>query len=241
VDDLLAQTEVLTVKNSTINKKLKQHTTDLEKEAARTAAATDELTATSTTLHKTETKVIQLEEQLAEETSRAAALEKEKKKLQKDLDDLSATDDLEAKVTSLQSQLRVRNTELEEANEECDRVSDLLAKAEREKSALEVRARAAVIRAALLCTPPRSFLSKTCTRHATRGNHQAYLSRQLRPVFVCVAGSNAPNVGPKVGRRCYVGPQGEEAQGAAGRAARRARLAGRSELTPLQRQEEVGG
>eukprot|EP00035_Acanthoeca_spectabilis_P020591 m.433685 g.433685 ORF g.433685 m.433685 type:complete len:1351 (-) comp17608_c0_seq1:6494-10546(-) len=139
ISDLMAQVDDLTSKNVSINKKLKQHTADLEQEQARTNTANTELAKTTGTLHRTETKVIQLEEQLADATDRAAQLEKEKKGLQKDLEDLSATDDLEARVNTLQSQLRAREAELEEINEECDRVSDSLAKAEKDKSALEVR------------------------------------------------------------------------------------------------------
>eukprot|EP00038_Savillea_parva_P006148 m.161964 g.161964 ORF g.161964 m.161964 type:complete len:1355 (+) comp12131_c0_seq1:60-4124(+) len=139
VEDLLAQIDELTTKGSAAQKKLKQHAQDLEREAARTQAVSEELATTTGRLHKSETKVIQLEAEVADATEKIAQLEKDKKQLKKDLQDLSATDDLEARVNSLQAQLRTRETELDELNEECDTINDSLAKIEREKAALEVR------------------------------------------------------------------------------------------------------
>ena len=65
--------------------------------------------------------------------------EKEKKQLKQDLEELSARDDLEAKVNELQAKLRSQQTTLDSVNEECDEINSDLQRVSKEKAALEVK------------------------------------------------------------------------------------------------------
>eukprot|EP00040_Diaphanoeca_grandis_P003989 m.26625 g.26625 ORF g.26625 m.26625 type:complete len:1353 (+) comp15482_c0_seq1:117-4175(+) len=139
VEDLLSQVEDLSRQVAHTNKQIKEHTSVVKLEKDKVAESQANLQKTTATLHKTETKVIMLEEEVADGEAKIAALEKQKKQLTKDLEDLSARDDLEAKVNALQSQLRSLEENLAERTEECDELSVDLQTATKEKDALGMK------------------------------------------------------------------------------------------------------
>jgi len=82
--------------------------------------------------------VIQLEDQVAEVTERYEQTVRDNKQLKSDLEELSVTDDLEAKVKALQADLRGKDTMLADLNEECDDLTDQLSKVTKERDASQM-------------------------------------------------------------------------------------------------------
>jgi len=138
VSDLSAQIDALNSQLATATRKAKQHGTELKQEQAKTAESAAKFDQASAALHKSQTKVIQLEDQVAEVTERYEQTVRDNKQLKSDLEELSVTDDLEAKVKALQADLRGKDTMLADLNEECDDLTDQLSKVTKERDASQM-------------------------------------------------------------------------------------------------------
>jgi len=138
VSDLSAQIDALNSQLATATRKAKQHGTELKQEQAKTAESAAKLDQASAALHKSQTKVIQLEDQVAEVTEKYEQTVRDNKQLKSDLEELSVTDDLEAKVKALQADLRSKDTMLADLNEECDDLTDQLSKVTKERDASQM-------------------------------------------------------------------------------------------------------
>lgn len=138
VSDLAAQIDTLNSQLANATRKAKQHSTELKQEQAKTADSAAKLDQASADLHKAQTKVIQLEDQVAEISERNEQTVRENKQLKNDLEELSVTDDLEAKVKALQADLRAKEAMLADLNEECDDFTDQLSKVTKERDASQM-------------------------------------------------------------------------------------------------------
>eukprot|EP00039_Didymoeca_costata_P018541 m.333902 g.333902 ORF g.333902 m.333902 type:complete len:1372 (+) comp17243_c0_seq1:84-4199(+) len=138
IEDLTSQLDEVQSQLASSARQAKHHNAELKSEQVKSAGFAADVDRISGELHKTQTKVREAENQLSESVEKIEQLSKENKQLKKDLEELSATDDLEAKVKSLQAELRLKETSLAEVNEECDDLTDQLSVLKREKDALQM-------------------------------------------------------------------------------------------------------
>jgi chromosome segregation ATPase len=122
-DDLSQQVAELTSQVAISAKKAKQHSAELTLEQEKTSAGTVELSEITIKLRKSETRVLELEGELEESNDKKDSMQRTITQLKRDLEDLSATDDLEAKVKALQAELRTKDDTLADAEEELEELT----------------------------------------------------------------------------------------------------------------------
>jgi myosin protein heavy chain len=140
VDDLSTQLSRLEGDIAASARKAKQHSTELKAEQERATAAADENLTLTAELHKAQTQVIQQEGVVEDLTEKLEQKDRETRRLKEDLEELSATDELETKLQAAQAALREKDSQLEEVNSECDELTAQVNDLTRGRDALQMQA-----------------------------------------------------------------------------------------------------
>ena len=132
-DDLSNQVGDLSSQLAAATKKAKQHGAEVKQEQERTTALDAELATVTGKLNKAETLVLNLEGELEEANDKKESQQRTITQLKRDLEDLSATDDLEIKVKALQAELRTKDDTLADAEEELEELTTDMGTLKRER------------------------------------------------------------------------------------------------------------
>jgi len=132
-DDLSTQVSDLSSQLAAATRKAKQHGAEVKQEQERVTSLDAELAAATGKLHKAETQVLNLEGELEEANDKKESQQRTITQLKRDLEDLSATDDLEIKVKTLQAELRTKDDTLADAEEELEELTTDMGTLKRER------------------------------------------------------------------------------------------------------------
>jgi len=139
VDDLTTQLSTLEGEIAAARRTAKQHSAELKTEQEKAAAAANDNTVLTATLHKAQTQVIQQGGELEDLAEKLEQKERETRRLKQDLEELSATDELETKLQAAQAVLREKDSQLEEVNNECDELTAQVNDLTRGRDALQMQ------------------------------------------------------------------------------------------------------